>query len=125
VDIHSGHAVNLDLIQFLCQNTIFITIAESLYYMPSSQHYGKQHYKLSIGTLFSLAFLNNSKTVVPSSSATLISKIGFIQILYNKLQEVLSLCKIYFSKSNTLQPDLGGVLPILRPSVFYLFAGLC
>jgi hypothetical protein len=76
----------------------------------------ESHFQLTVGTLLKLGFnLNNSKTVAPTSGATCLGiyfdiKIGFIQIPHIKLQEVLSLCKIYFSKSKITKKQLQALL---------------
>jgi hypothetical protein len=62
------------------------------------------HFQLTVGTFLKLGFnLNHSKTVAPTSGDICLGiyfdiKIGTIQIPHTKLQEVLSLCKCYFSK---------------------------
>jgi hypothetical protein len=65
----------------------------------------ESHFQPTVGTLLKLGFnLSNSKNVAPTSGAICLGiyfdiKIGTIQIPYTKLQELLSLCKFYFSKS--------------------------
>jgi hypothetical protein len=69
----------------------------------------ESHFQLTVGTLLQLGFnLSNSKTVAPTSGAICLGisfniEIGTIQIPHTKLQEVLSLCKFYFSKSKLLK----------------------
>jgi hypothetical protein len=63
------------------------------------------HFQLTLSTLTNFGFqLNNSKTIPPTSVAICLGitfdiQIGTLQIPSIKLQEVLSLCKIYISKS--------------------------
>jgi hypothetical protein len=57
--------------------------------------------------------LNNSKTMAPTSGAICLGiyfdiKIGTIQIPNTKLQEVLSLCKCYFSQSKITKKTIAG-----------------
>jgi hypothetical protein len=61
------------------------------------------YFQLTLGTLLRLGFnLNNSKTVATTSGDICLGiyfdvKIGFLRIPHTKLQEVLPLCKLYFS----------------------------
>jgi hypothetical protein len=76
----------------------------------------ESHFKLTVGTLLKLGFnLSNSKTVAPASGAICLGiyfdiKIETIQIPHIKLQEVLSLCKLYFSKSKITKKQLQALL---------------
>jgi hypothetical protein len=66
--------------------------------------------------LHSLGFiLNNSKTVPPTSVAVCLGinfniKIGVLQIPSHKLQEVLSLCTFYLSKSKITKTNLQALI---------------
>jgi hypothetical protein len=78
------------------------------------------HFQLTLSTLNNLGFqLNNSKTIPPTSMAICLGisfniEIETLRIPPTKLQEVLSLCKIYISKSkitkNQLQALLGSLM---------------
>jgi hypothetical protein len=63
------------------------------------------HFQLTVSTLTKLVFnLSNSKTIPPTSVAICLGisfniQIGVLQIPTTKLQEVLSLCNLYISKS--------------------------
>jgi hypothetical protein len=76
----------------------------------------ESHFQLTVGTLLKLGFnLSNSKTVAPTSGAICLGiyfdiEIGTIQIPHTKLQEVLSLCKFYFSKSKIAKKQLQALL---------------
>jgi hypothetical protein len=74
------------------------------------------HFQLTLSTLHNLGFqLNNSKTIAPTSVAICLG-ISFNienrtpQIPHTKLQEVLSLCKIYISKSKITKTELQALL---------------
>jgi hypothetical protein len=74
------------------------------------------HFQLTLSTLHNLGFqLNNSKTIPPTSVAICLGisfdiEIGTLQIPHTKLQEVLSLCKIYISISKITKTQLQALL---------------
>jgi hypothetical protein len=74
------------------------------------------HFQLTFSTLTKLGFtLSNSKTISPTSVAICLGisfniQIGVLQIPTTKLQEVLSLCKIYVSKSKITKRQLQALL---------------
>jgi hypothetical protein len=74
------------------------------------------HFHLTINTLSSLGFhLISSKTVAPTSVATCLGitfdiQIGVLQIPSIKLQEVLSLCNFYVSKSKISKQKLQALI---------------
>jgi hypothetical protein len=72
------------------------------------------YFQITVGTLLKLGFnLSNSKTVAPTSGAICLGiyfDIKIIQIPHTNLQEVLSLCKFYFSKSKITKKQLQALL---------------
>jgi hypothetical protein len=74
------------------------------------------HFSKTLHVLHSLGFiLNNSKTVPPTSVAVCLGitfniKIGVLQIPSHKLQEVLSLCTFYLSKSKITITNLQALI---------------
>jgi hypothetical protein len=74
------------------------------------------HFQLTINTLSSLGFhLNSSKTMAPTSVATCLGitfdiRIGVLKIPSIKLQEVLSLCNFYVSKSKISKQKLQALI---------------
>jgi hypothetical protein len=74
------------------------------------------HFSKTLQVLNSLGFiLNNSKTIPPTSVAVCLGitfniKIGVLQIPSHKLQEVLSLCNFYLSKSKITKTNLQALI---------------
>jgi hypothetical protein len=74
------------------------------------------HFSKTLQVLHSLGFiLNNSKIVPPTSVAVCLGinfniNIGVLQIPYQKLQEVLSLCTFYLSKSKITKTNLQALI---------------
>jgi hypothetical protein len=74
------------------------------------------HFSKTLQVLHSLGFsLNNYKTVPPTSVAICLGitfniKIGVLQIPSHKLQEVLSLCTFYLSKSTITKTNLQALI---------------
>jgi hypothetical protein len=110
-----------DAVRFIlsCKGILVLNYIDDIIGIAPDSVADKQ-FKITINLLTNLGFLiNHSKTVPPTSVATCLGivfniQLGVLKIPNNKLQEVVSLCTLYFSKKfitkNQLQALIGSLI---------------